>query len=152
MPQQSAGILLYRFYQAHLEVLLVHPGGPFWARKDVGVWSIPKGLIDTNENPLAAAQREFAEETGHTLAGPFHTLQPIRQKTGKVIYAWATAGNLDAAAITSNTFTMEWPPKSGIQKSFPEVDKAGWFDISTAREKILPSQVALLNELEQLLA
>ncbi|HEY0273526.1 MAG TPA: NUDIX domain-containing protein [Chitinophaga sp.] len=152
MSKQSAGILLYRYQQHLLEVLLVHPGGPFWARKDLGAWTIPKGEHDPAEPPLAAALREFEEETGHTLPGPFLALTPIRQKAGKTVQAWATAGNLDAGAIRSNTFTIEWPPRSGKESTFPEIDKAAWFDLPTARARILPAQAALLDELEKLLA
>jgi predicted NUDIX family NTP pyrophosphohydrolase len=147
--RQSAGILLYRWAGGSLEVFLVHPGGPFWKNKDAGSWTIPKGEFDNEEPALDAAIREFREETGFTLNGPFQPLSPIRQKGGKRVFAWALAGNLDPAAITSNTFEIEWPRGSGIQKTFPEVDKGGWFSLTAAREIINPAQIALLEELEE---
>jgi len=148
LPKQSAGILLYRVSQGAVEVLLVHPGGPFWAKKDLGAWSIPKGEYQQGEDPLAVALREFEEETGHRPANerPLE-LGAIRQRGGKVLSAWALAGDLDAAAATSNTFTMEWPPRSGTQREFPEVDRAEWFDPSTAREKLNPAQAELVDRL-----
>jgi predicted NUDIX family NTP pyrophosphohydrolase len=124
---------------------------PFWARKDEGAWSIPKGEF-TDEEPLAAAEREFQEETGFAPAGEFRPLAPIRQKGGKMVYAWSVEGDCDAGAIVSNTFTMEWPPHSGRQGTFPEVDRAGWFALPQAREKILESQQPLLDQLQQLLS
>jgi len=131
-----------------VEVLLVHPGGPFWAKKDLGAWSIPKGEYQQGEDPLAVALREFEEETGHRPAGgrPLE-LGAIRQRGGKVLTAWALAGDLDAAATTSNTFTMEWPPRSGTRREFPEVDRAGWFDPPSAREKLNPAQAELVDRL-----
>ncbi|MDO6429260.1 NUDIX domain-containing protein [Flavitalea sp. BT771] len=150
MKKQSAGILLYRMLDKKLEIFLVHPGGPFWKNKDIGAWTIPKGEFDGNETALDAAVREFQEETGHLLPGPFHTLAPIRQKGGKQVFAWATPGDLDAAAIKSNTFEMEWPPRSGRMQSFPEVSKGAWFDIATASQIINPAQTALLDELTSL--
>jgi predicted NUDIX family NTP pyrophosphohydrolase len=147
MPRRSAGILLYRRNGA-LEVLLVHPGGPFWARKDLGAWSIPKGEYEEGEDPLATALRELEEETGHRLeATDLLELGWIRQRGGKLLTAWAAQGDLDASAITSNTFTMEWPPRSGRRREFPEVDRAGWFDLPAAREKLLAAQTELLDRL-----
>ena len=145
--RKSAGILLYRIFQKKLELFLVHPGGPFWTNKDAGAWTIPKGEYDINEEPLAAATREFAEETGHTPSGNFVVLTPIIQKAGKQVHAWAVEGNIDATAIRSNSFKIEWPPKSGTWKSYPEVDRGEWFDIKTAKEKINPAQVAFINEI-----
>jgi len=150
MERKSAGLLMYRWRDRDVEVLLIHPGGPFWASKDEGAWCIPKGEF-TDEQPLAAAQREFQEETGFSVEGDFQPLAPIRQAGGKVVYAWAVRGDCDAEAIRSNTFTMEWPPHSGQWKTYPEADRAGWFSLPRAREKILKSQQRLLDELEQLL-
>jgi predicted NUDIX family NTP pyrophosphohydrolase len=130
-----------------LQVFLAHPGGPFWARKDGGAWTIPKGEIGDGEDPFEAAKREFAEETGLTLEGEFAALTPIRQKAGKTVLAWAIEGDCDADAIKSNPFSMEWPPKSGKLAEFPEVDRAGWFTIEEARAKILASQAPFLDEL-----
>ena len=151
MPKTSAGLLMYRYRNTVPEVFLVHPGGPFWARKDMGAWSIPKGLYDANEDPLDAARREFEEETGFTAGGSFKPLGAIRQPSGKIITAWAVEGDADPAAIKSNMFTMEWPPKSGRQREFPEVDRAAWFTVDMAREKILKGQRGFLDELERLL-
>lgn len=151
MAKQSAGVLLYRFRQAAPEVFLVHPGGPFWVKKDAGAWSIPKGEAEPGEDLLARAQREFTEETGFTVAGDFRPLAPIRQSGGKIVHAWAVEGDCDAAAIKSNTFDLEWPPRSGRIHAFPEVDRAGWFALAVAREKINPAQRGLLDELERLL-
>jgi predicted NUDIX family NTP pyrophosphohydrolase len=141
---------MYRRRGGVLEVFLVHPGGPFWARKDAGAWSIPKGEIDPSEEPLAAARREFAEETGFAAAGAFLPLASITQAAGKVVQAWAFEGDADPAALQSNSFSIEWPPRSGRQKSFPEVDRAAWFPLDLARQKINPAQVALLDELASL--
>ena len=149
MVKKSAGIILYRYQASILQILLVHPGGPFWAKKDVGVWSIPKGEFDENESPFEAALREVKEETGLLLAGNFTALQPVKQKSGKLVYAWALQKDIDATQIESNTFIMEWPPKSGKQQSFPEVDAAAWFSIEEAAEKILAGQLPLLQELQQ---
>jgi predicted NUDIX family NTP pyrophosphohydrolase len=151
MAKVSAGVLLYRRSRAIVEVFLVHPGGPFWARKDDGAWSIPKGEIEPGEEPLARAQREFAEETGFAVAGEFRALAPVRQAGGKIVYAWAVEGDADAAAIRSNRFSMEWPPRSGRSQEFPEVDRAAWFDLKTARQKLNPGQRALVDALECLL-
>ena len=150
MPRRSAGILLYRLAGDAPQVLLVHPGGPFWARKDAGVWSIPKGEYDDAEDPLACALREFEEETGTALdpAEPLD-LGSVTQRSGKVVTAWAAEGDLDAASISSNTFTMEWPPRSGTSAEFPEVDRAGWFGLEEAREKLNPAQVELVDRLAE---
>ncbi len=149
MAKHSAGILLYRFTEMGLEVFLVHPGGPFWAKKDEGVWSIPKGEFDAGESPEAAARREFEEETGCRTAVELLPMSIVRQSGGKIVHAFAQKGDCDPAAIKSNTFTLEWPPHSGRQQEFPEVDRAGWFTMETAAVKILKSQVALLDELRQ---
>jgi predicted NUDIX family NTP pyrophosphohydrolase len=149
MAKQSAGLLMYR-RRGELEVFLVHPGGPFWAKKDTGAWSIPKGEYRPGDDPLAAARREFREETGFSVAGEFTPLTPLKQPSGKIIQAWAVEGDCDAGAIRSNTFTLEWPPRSGRQQEFPEVDRAGWFTLTAAREKIIKGQVGFLDELEQL--
>ena len=151
MPKKSAGLLLFRRREG-LEVLLVHPGGPLWAKKDEGAWSIPKGEIDPDEDPLAAARREFEEELGSSVTGDFVTLAPIRQASGKLVYAWAVEADFDAATFTSGTFSMEWPPRSGRQHEFPEVDRAEWFTIDEAKRKINKGQVPLLDECEQLIA
>jgi predicted NUDIX family NTP pyrophosphohydrolase len=148
MAKHSAGLLMYRRRAGRLEVFLVHPGGPYWRNKDLKAWSIPKGEYGPEEDPLDAARREFAEETGFGAEGNFVALSPITQAGGKVVHAWALEGDLDPEEITSNTFTLEWPPKSGKEQEFPEVDKAGWFDLDTAREKINQAQVGLLEELE----
>jgi predicted NUDIX family NTP pyrophosphohydrolase len=150
MPKQSAGLLLYRRRAGALEVFLVHPGGPFWARRDEGAWSIPKGEHDADEDPLAAARREFAEETGITPAGEIIALAPIRQKSGKVVRAFAIEGDCDPEIIHSNTFVMEWPPRSGRQQAFPEVDRAAWFSIEEAKRKLHAGQVGLVEQLETL--
>jgi predicted NUDIX family NTP pyrophosphohydrolase len=147
----SAGLLLYRVRDGILQVLLVHPGGPFWQHKDNGAWSIPKGGIQAGEEPLAAAQREFTEETGFECHGPFLPLRPIKQKSGKVVHAWAFPGNCDPARVRSISFEMEWPPYSGQKRAFPEVDRAAFFDLNEARRKIIPAQAAFLNELVKLL-
>ena len=147
----SAGILLYRRKEGVLQVFLVHPGGPFFASKDEGAWSIPKGELDEGEDPLAAAEREFAEETGCRPAGNFHPLSPVTQKGGKVVIAWAVEGDCGADRIRSNMFTMEWPPRSGRPLEFPEVDRAGWFTVDEAKQKINPAQAALVDELGTLM-
>jgi predicted NUDIX family NTP pyrophosphohydrolase len=148
----SAGVLLFRHAGEDLQVLLVHPGGPFWTKRDLGAWSIPKGECDAGEDPRAAAWREFGEELGTPVPdGEALELGEIRQKAGKVVLAWAVAGDLDPERITSNTFEMEWPPRSGRTQSFPEVDRAGWFGLAEARERINPAQVALLDRLSEAL-
>ena len=150
MPQRSAGILLFRRGGDGLEVLLVHPGGPFFARKDDGSWSIPKGLYEDGEEPLAAARREFEEELGSPCpGGDALELGEIRQKNGKRVTAWAIEGDLDAASIVSNTFELEWPPRSGNLQTFPEVDRAAWFTLDAARTKILAAQASFLDRLTQ---
>ena len=150
-PRNSAGILVYRFENNVLKVFLVHPGGPFWKNKDAGAWTIPKGEFAEDESPLEAAVREVKEETGHVISGNFIELGSIRQKNGKRVFAWAIEGDLDANNITSNHFEIEWPPRSGKKASFPEVDRAAWFSLADAKEKILPSQWPLLEELRSLL-
>ncbi len=147
VKKKSAGILLYRFKNNSLEIFLVHPGGPFWAKKDLGSWSIPKGEFQDEEDALHAAKREFFEETGMKLTGDCMELKPIKQKSGKTVYAWAVKGDIDSDKIISNTFEIEWPPASGKQQAFPEIDRGGWFSISEAKEKINESQCALINEL-----
>ena len=147
MAAKSAGILLYRRAAGAIEVLLVHPGGPFWSRRDLGAWSIPKGEFNEGEEPEAAARREFAEELGIELSGEFVPLGEIKQKAGKQVVAFAVEGDLDIAAIVSNSFEMEWPPRSGRKQSFPEIDRAGWFDLETAGEKIIPGQRLFLERL-----
>jgi predicted NUDIX family NTP pyrophosphohydrolase len=148
MARASAGVLLYRRTPSGLEVLLVHPGGPYWARKDEGAWSIPKGELDGSEAPLEAARREFAEETGTSVDGMFVPLAPVRQPGGKLVHAFAVEGEFDPQTLTSSTFTVEWPRGSGRLRTFPEVDRAGWFTMNEAREKILKGQVPLLDELD----
>lgn len=151
MPKKtSAAILLYR-RRPEPEVFLVHPGGPFWAKKDLGAWSLPKGELDEGEDPLAAAQREFTEETGFPIEGELHPLKALRQPGGKTVVAFAVEGDCDPAALRSNTFTMEWPPKSGKRQEFPEVDRGAWFTIDEARQRILKGQEPFLDELQGLL-
>ncbi|HEV3379337.1 MAG TPA: NUDIX domain-containing protein [Thermoleophilaceae bacterium] len=148
MAKRSAGILLYRIAGGRPEVLLVHPGGPFWARKDAGSWSIPKGEYGDGEAPQACALREFEEETGVGLPpGELLELGSVKQKGGKVVTAWAAEGDLDADSVRSNTFTMEWPPRSGRTAEFPEIDRAGWFGVEEAREKLVAAQAELVDRL-----
>ena len=147
MPRISAGLLMYRTRERRIEVLLVHPGGPFWANKDEGAWSIPKGEPDEGEDLLAAAQREFKEETGCEASGPFIALAPVRQKAGKTVHAWAFCGECDPAACRSNTFKTRWPLGTGPWRSFPEVDRAAFFPLDEAARKINPGQKPLLDEL-----
>ncbi len=144
----SAGILLYRRQASGLEVLLIKPGGPFWHGKDVGAWTVPKGEPDLDEALLQAATREFAEETGCLLTGPFRELQPVMQKAGKKVHAWACAGDFDLASFRSNSFVVEWPPHSGKMQSFPEAAEAAWLDMATAAQKINPAQLPFLAELQ----
>jgi predicted NUDIX family NTP pyrophosphohydrolase len=147
---RSAGLLLWRGWGAGREVLLVHPGGPFWARRDAGAWSLPKGEYAEGEDPLAAARREFEEELGSPPPGGSPvSLGSVRQKNRKEVVAWALEGDLDASACHSNTFTMEWPPRSGQMAEFPEVDRAGWFGVDAAREKLVPAQAAFLDRLPE---
>ena len=146
---RSAGLLVYRPEPGgSLEVLLVHPGGPVWARRDLGAWSIPKGEYAADEDPLQAARREFVEELGHPVPdGEPRELGEIRQKSGKVVTAWGVAGDLDVTEITSNPFTMEWPPRSGTMRDFPEVDRAQWFDLDDARARLNPAQAPFIDRL-----
>jgi predicted NUDIX family NTP pyrophosphohydrolase len=145
--KQSAGLLLYRWGEAGLELLLAHPGGPFWARKDQGAWSIPKGEFLDDEAPLSAARREFAEEIGTRVEGEALALTPLKQPSRKVIHAFAVEHDLNVEKITSNNFEMEWPPKSGKKAAFPEVDRAAWFGVDEARKRIQPGQAPILDEL-----
>lgn len=147
MIQKSAGILLYRLVKGSVEIFLVHPGGPFFAKKDLGVWTIAKGEFTDEEEPLSAAIREFFEETGKLLEGRFTELAPVKQKSGKIVYAWAMEGDLDESQLKSNLFQMEWPPRSGLFREFPEIDKGAWFSPETAKQKINPAQCALIDEL-----
>jgi len=147
MAKQSAGILLYRKTAGGVEVFLVHPGGPFFKNKDMGAWSIPKGEFLDDEDPLAAAKREFEEETGRAIEGDFIRLDPVALKSGKTVHAWAVEGDIDHETITSNLFEMEWPPKSGKKQSFPEIDRAAWFDLNEARMKINGGQAGFIEEM-----
>jgi predicted NUDIX family NTP pyrophosphohydrolase len=148
MNKKSAGIMLYRFSNSQLEVFLAHPGGPFWKKKDLEAWTIPKGEFGDDEEPLSAALREFEEETGKRLsAKKAIELTPVKQKSGKLIFAWAIEGDIDPSAITSNMFDIEWPPKSGKKQSFPEIDRAAWFSVKEAAVKINPAQFTLIEEL-----
>ncbi|HEX9986639.1 MAG TPA: NUDIX domain-containing protein [Thermoanaerobaculia bacterium] len=150
MPKKtSAGILLYR-RRAGLEVFLVHPGGPFWAKKDLGAWTVPKGEVEEGEDPRDTAIREFTEETGFTLDGELRPLKPVRQAGGKTVHAWSVEGDCDPAALRSNLFSMEWPPRSGKRQEFPEADRAAWFALDEARRRIIAGQVPLLDELAAL--
>lgn len=151
MSVHSAGIILYRFIESKLQVMLVHPGGPFWAKKDDGAWSIPKGVYEKEEEPLAAAKRELREETGHEVDGVFIDLGEVKQPSRKIVHAWALKHDFDASKMVSNLFSLEWPPKSGNIQQFPEVDRAQWFEVQEAREKILRGQRAFIERLiEQL--
>jgi len=150
MPSKSAGILLYRLVQGKIQVLLVHPGGPFWAKKDLGAWSIPKGEFD-EEEPFEAAVREFKEETGFGNDGEFLPLTALKQPSRKLVYGWALEGDCNPAELKSNCFKLEWPPKSGKIQEFPEVDKADWFDIEIGKKKIAKGQMEFLVELEAIL-
>jgi predicted NUDIX family NTP pyrophosphohydrolase len=152
MPKQSAGLLLFRGAPEAIEVLLVHPGGPFWAKKDEGAWSIPKGELSADEDSLHAALREFKEEMGEDVAGAFIALEPQRQAGGKIVHAWAVAADFDPTRVRSNTVSLEWPPRSGRRRIFPEIDRAAWFPLDVAHKKILKGQVGFLRELETKLA
>jgi predicted NUDIX family NTP pyrophosphohydrolase len=145
--KQSVGLLLYRWGDEGLELLLAHPGGPFWAKKDLGAWSIPKGEFLEDEQPLTAARREFAEEIGTRVDGDALALTPVKQKSRKLVHAFAIEHDLNVDRISSNTFEMEWPPKSGKKQAFPEVDRAAWFKLEEARQRIQPGQVPILDEL-----
>jgi len=151
LPKTAAGILLFRRGPSGLQVLLAHPGGPLWSRKDYGAWTLPKGQFTDGELPLDAARREFEEEMGAAPSGNFQSLGTLKQPSGKVIHAWAVESDFDAARVTSNLFSMEWPPKSGRMAEFPEVDRAGWFSIEEARQKILKGQAPFLDRLLALL-
>lgn len=149
-PRVSAGLLMYRFVDGQLQVLLAHPGGPFFKNKDEGAWTIPKGEVEPGEDLLAAAQREFQEELHIIPTGPFIPLTPIRQLGGKIVQAWGVQGNCDPDGISSNTFQLEWPPRSGHDVEFPEIDRAAFFDVATAKSKIMARQAPLIEELQQL--
>jgi len=151
MAKQSAGILLYRLQNNITEVFLCHPGGPFYKNKDAGAWTIPKGEFENEEDSLAAACREFYEETGQELVGEFISLEPVKYKSGKIVYAWLLKGDLDAGAIKSNQFLLEWPPRTGKYISVPEIDRAAWFNLQEAKQKILLSQLPFLLECEKIL-
>lgn len=152
MPKISAGILMYHFKEGRPQVLLVHPGGPLWDKKDIGAWSIPKGLVDGDEDAIETAKREFEEETGFKVSGRFIPLSQQRTRSGKIIKAWAVEGYIDASNIKSNIFEMEWPPHSGRIREFPEVDRAGWFNIDEAKKRIIPSQLGFIEELERIIS
>jgi predicted NUDIX family NTP pyrophosphohydrolase len=151
MAKLSAGILLFRTSKGSPEVMLVHPGGPLWKNKDLGAWSIPKGEFLPGQDALQTAKREFKEETGGSIKGEFRELMPVRQSGGKLVYAFAVEGDFDVTTLKSNTFPMEWPPKSGRTEQIPEVDRGEWFDLQTAREKINAAQAAFVDQLESLL-
>jgi predicted NUDIX family NTP pyrophosphohydrolase len=151
MAKTSAGILMYRRQATAVDVLIVHPGGPFWKNKDVGAWSIPKGEFLPGQDPLKTAKREFKEELGKAVTGKFVELRPVFQAGGKIVYAWAVEGDLDTSTIKSNEFEMEWPPKSGRMAKFPEVDRAEWVELAIAREKLIHAQTGFIDQLEGLL-
>jgi len=151
MSKQSAGILLYKKIVNDLQIFLVHPGGPFFKNKDEGSWSIPKGEFLNDEDALIAAKREFEEETGQAIDGDFISLKSIKQKGGKTVYAWAVEGDIDHETIVSNVFDLEWPPRSGKMITIPEIDRAGWFDVTAAKQKINPAQVLFIERLIEIL-
>ena len=151
MPKTSAGILFYRYNSKGLEVLLVHPGGPFWAKKDMYAWSIPKGEIEPHEDVLEAAIRETEEETGIKANGKFLPLTPVKQRSGKIVHTWALEDTFEPLKIKSNSFEMEWPPKSGKKRVFPEIDKAAWFTTSEAKKRIVSGQVPFIDQLEEII-
>jgi predicted NUDIX family NTP pyrophosphohydrolase len=148
MAARSAGLLMFRRRASGLEVLLAHPGGPFWAAKDLGAWTLPKGEYGEGEEPLAAARREFAEETGFSAEPPLLPLGQVRMKSGKQLQAWAFEGDCDPAQLRSNTFEIEWPPRSGRRQAFPEIDRCGWFDLAAARIRLHPAQHPFLDALQ----
>jgi predicted NUDIX family NTP pyrophosphohydrolase len=150
MTKVSAGLLAWRVRDDQPEVLLVHPGGPFYAKKDAGVWTIPKGELEAGEDPLVAARREFEEETGFAVEGRFVALTPVKLKSGKLVHAWAVLGDCDPDQIRGNRFSMEWPPRSGTFREFPEIDRAAFFRLAEARTKIHAAQVPLLDELNRI--
>jgi predicted NUDIX family NTP pyrophosphohydrolase len=152
MPKQSAGLLIYRRRYGELQVFLVHPGGPFWNNKDQGAWSIPKGEFAAGDDPLEAARREFHEETGFTANGEFVPFKPLKQPSGKIVHAWLMEGDYDPGQVRSNTFKLEWPRNSKKFIDVPEVDRADWFTLDVAREKILPGQQGFLDQLENSIA
>ena len=152
MAKISAGLLMFRIRDGEIQVFLVHPGGPFWTRKEEGVWSIPKGEVDPGEGELTAAKREFEEETGVRPEGEFLPLGVIKQKSGKLVQAWAFEGDCNPASVKSNAFQMEWPPHSGKKQEFPEIDRAEFFEIEAAKRKINPAQAPLLEELKRLVS
>jgi predicted NUDIX family NTP pyrophosphohydrolase len=149
MPKISAGIVLFRRRPEGLQFLLAHAGGPFWKNKDIGAWSIPKGEVDDGEDLFSAARREFAEETGMEVSGKFIELRPIKQKGGKIVHAWGCEQDFDTSKVKSNTFSMEWPPKSGKQSEFPEIDRVEWFSFEETREKINAELFHCIQELNQ---
>ena len=151
MAKKSAGLLLFRHRGSDIEILLAHPGGPFWAKKDDGAWSIPKGIVDDHEDPLVAAVRECHEELGISVSGDFHALAPLKQPGGKVVLAWAVEADFDPRTLKSNTFEMEWPPRSGRRQEFPKIDQAAWFSPPAARLKILKGQAPFIDQLLALL-
>ena len=151
MPMQSAGLVVFRKNNDRIEVLLVHPGGPFWSKKDEDAWSIPKGEIEAGEQPLEVARRELMEETGSSVSGNFIQLEPLKQPGGKTVSAWAIQADFNTAVFTSNSFTMEWPPKSGRLQEFPEVDRTEWFSLEEAMRKILKGQQGFITQLQQVL-
>ncbi|MGD0815562.1 MAG: NUDIX domain-containing protein [Verrucomicrobiota bacterium] len=149
MKKESAGLIMFRFRDGDLEVLLAHPGGPFWQRKDLGAWTIPKGEIEKTDDPLVTAQREFGEETGLIADGPFYPLGSVAQKSGKIIHAWAFRGDCDPSTIRSNMVEIEWPPRSERKIKIPEIDRAAFFSLREATQKLNPAQVAFLTRLEE---
>lgn len=151
MLKMSAGILLFRFINEYPEILLFHPGGPYWAKKDAGVWSFPKGLLNENEEPIQAAERELKEETGIDIKGDLIKLTPIKQKNNKIVFAWALEQDFNPPDMKSNFFEMEWPPHSGEKKQFPEMDKGSWFTLEEAKVKILAAQLPFIAELEKMI-
>jgi len=151
MPKISAGILIFRFINPYPEILLFHPGGPYWEKKDAGAWSIPKGELKENEQAIRAAERELKEETGITIIGKLIELGSIKPKNNKIVFAWALEQDFDPSDLKSNFFEIEWPPASGKKQSYPEMDKASWFNIKEAKEKILASQIPFIEELEKVI-